>query len=1075
MNFPKIDNLLNQIIHNDDSSISIILDEFEKVHIEELFITDQLNFRTFDFKDIEIKLEVLTSFIYNVYKSPELKKHYFQNNHNGFKKLLRFTFELYDKTFNEIISNENILPIVHTAIFGILSDKIVEMDYSINHVIDNHKNYFNDSDTIQNFTLQTWYLFLHIVKRTKDKQNTLIVYELINQLNNDLENVQNHIMKLDNPLEKGVQVSALANMIYVFNEYYYYIFHGKLKDNGNFLDKLDTYMYNAVKLADINNDNTTKQLFLLVRVVLEELYHSSIWSLAEITPSINSYISNMIESQDDLTLNLLPSQREVVVDLLSAKKSVVIDMPTSSGKTLLAQFYMLYKMQQHRVGNSFPLVCYVVPTNALINQVKRKFSNDFSSLDIHIETVLPFYNTDKIEEEILNNKKINILITTPEKLDFLIRSDNPAISDLKVIVMDEAHNLSELNRGSKFELLLSVIKQERQDVDFLLLSPFIKNAEEIAQWLGGSSYNSIGLSAKWTPNKQFIGYYYDQKKLQSTITYLPSARNYITLDKVTFPISTSANDVCTTLQGKGILPGHRIISAIEQYKKIGNILVLSSSPKSAEDNALLMLEYLKRKQQDQNISPSVEKAINIIKLQQEGHETLIECLQYGIAYHHARMSDIVKDTIESTVSNDEVQILFATTTLAQGMNFPVTTVIFESYERRIPYKSPVRIPSSEFWNIAGRAGRTFIDEEGHILLVKQNQSQLEENLYSVTKEYIEDDTKEIVSSLEDFFNQLNESTEFKTALLDHPAATNFLQYLNHIIRVIHDYDFNIDSSAIQGILNNSLVYRQQTNKQGFMQSQEKIRNFSKKYLEHIKNKKIQDLTLADQSGISDISLSKLYAEYLELKKELTISNINTDDNLKVSKMILKTKNEDAFAKVISILNKISEFKLDLGSMGQSFSPELIAKITIQWVNGDSIEKIAQDNYNDKHDNTYKEFLALCNKYINSPMKNFIPWGISVFQTISNDRDNEVAENLPSLIYYGVNNVEGAILSKIGVPRSMLNNMSNLIKSEKATLPIKIENMDEIKNLLKNVDEKTFEKYINSNIDINYYLLKKSLV
>src|SRR5690606_6923292 len=150
-------------------------------------------------------------------------------------------------------------------------------------------------------------------------------------------------------------------------------------------------------------------------------------------------------------------------------------------------------------------VAYVVPTNALVNQVRRDLNTVFESYGYRIETTLPYYQVDDIEDQILTETHIDIIVTTPEKLDFLVRKPHPSLDNLRLVVLDEAHNLSDETRGAKIELLIATIKQRRRDVNFLLLSPFIRNAKEIAEWIAGSKQSSTALTFTWYPTKQFIG------------------------------------------------------------------------------------------------------------------------------------------------------------------------------------------------------------------------------------------------------------------------------------------------------------------------------------------------------------------------------------------------------------------------------------------------------------------------------------------------------------------------------------------------------------------------------------------
>lgn len=105
------------------------------------------------------------------------------------------------------------------------------------------------------------------------------------------------------------------------------------------------------------------------------------------------------------------------------------------------------------------------------------------------------------------------------------------------------------------------------------------------------------------------------------------------------------------------------------------------------------------------------------------------------------------------------------------------------------------------------------------------------------------------------------------------------------------------------------------------------------------------------------------------------------------------------------------------------------------------------------------------------MKNFIPWGISVYQTVSSDREDTRSANLPSFIYYGVNNTEMAILSKVGVPRSALKTVKSVLEKE-GFGQITIENMDSIKQTIKQTSLQTYTAHAGEKGQTVYQLVQK---
>ena len=232
------------------------------------------------------------------------------------------------------------------------------------------------------------------------------------------------------------------------------------------------------------------------------LVDNSIWT---VTRSVNSRVMAFVDSmisreRSQPIFEMLPPQRRALREeglLGSGHRSVVVSLPTSSGKTLIAQFRILQALNQfdHERG----WVAYLAPTRALVNQLTLRLRRDFTGLGIIVEKVSPALEVDGLEADMLVEdnevRQFRILVTTPEKLDLMLRGgwEEKIGRPLTLIVVDEAHGLASVARGLKLELLLATINRECRYAQFLLLTPFVPNAAEIARWLAPDSNKSIEL------------------------------------------------------------------------------------------------------------------------------------------------------------------------------------------------------------------------------------------------------------------------------------------------------------------------------------------------------------------------------------------------------------------------------------------------------------------------------------------------------------------------------------------------------------------------------------------------------
>ena len=1049
------------------SGLLSILDAHERLELEHLF--DQLKSRDIsrdELSEMSIKTDVLTSLLFIIQNNPRFDtalESFFERNNDLQKKLEELyqssdlikslyliSFELY-KNYYESIEDDYLTRLSILVLFSLnalLADKqtistlIVKRD-----ILDYLEQVRDESDNLMKLEGYTYIILIYLVTQIKDRQELEKVNSIITNANHVLEEIQKQEMEKDNmDLSRAIRISGLANILYIAESIKNYLFTGKIsqEETMEIHSFIDTYCYNTIKLLGNVEDTYLKNISKLLKYALERVCNNSIWRIADRNPKFKNYFKNMMETGDNLIYTLLPSQRDSILEVLNLKKSTVLNMPTSSGKSLLAELYMLFILHNFRDQN--PTICYIVPTNALINQVSRKLKENFQPFDYRIETVLPFYEVDDIEEEILDRDHIDILVTTPEKLDLLIRDNHSSLRNLKLAIMDEAHNIMEKNRGSKFELVLSTIKQRRDDVRFLLLSPFIKNADKIAKWLGDTEMDSTAISLNWSPTKQYIGCNLLKiNRTKSTVMYFPSDRNNIITHPIEVDMNIDPHDMKDRLNIDRF--DYRVKNTIllERYIELGTVMVLCRGSGTCQNLAQKSLNYLKDndKLKDMSDDEDIKKAIEVIRLENTEDDPLIECLKYGVAYHHSRLSALVKETIEELIRKNKIKIITATTTLAQGMNFPITTVIFET--TRLGGRD---LTGAEFWNIAGRAGRTYKDKEGHII-TPYTQSQI--NSKRMAQRYIRESIKELISSLTDFFENIEDVIEINYSLIrENTAISNFLQYLNHILRVSYQYNLDeIDIMKVKNMLNTSLVYKELEWESGYMESQEKIDSFVFSYLEHLKDSNTGQLTKADLFGVSDISFNVFSSAVRNLR-----SQIVNEDNFKASKVILENRDIDYLSKIVKVLASVPEIKLDIFGQGQ-FRPESVAKIVIGWVHGDGVNDIAEQVKDWNAD--YSEVLGKCYEYINGKLKSFIPWGISMYQDLTDDLGDEEAKNLPSYIYYGVNDYESVILSKIGVPRFAVDQVKSLLDNKYPNIPINTENINRLAGLIKKIsaDEYNF--------------------
>lgn len=1040
------------------SSLTVMLTDIEAGKLYNKFLKKEEK-RQYLTMDILSKVDLLNALLEVILENPQMELIQNDKRKELITGLCGTAASLYEQVLMQIKNDAIWTGMPYLVMYSMLSymaDRQTMSDLVIkeyNGRLAKKLDFYHTFSLIEKLEYDTYYLIVYLMSNIKNQEGLLQLNSFIDKANINLNKIQKEeIEKEDLDITIGLKIGSFGNIIYLTTILKEYLFTGKIEnsENQDIYSVIDMYAYNAFYLL-VNEDIHLKLIGHLLRYAYEKVAENSVWNIADKSPLIRKFIEENLSNGNRYIYSLLPSQREVISDVLTPKKSIVVGMPTSAGKSFLAEMQILFSIHNYKTNDFDPTICYIVPTNALIDQVKHDLQNDFEGFHFNIETALPYYDVDEIENEILTQEHIDILISTPEKLEALVRQNHPSIQNTRLVILDEAHNLGDALRGSKFELVLSSIKQNMKEASFLLLSPFISNAREISEWLADSPRNASTISVEWSPTKQYIGCnLLNSKKTESVLQFFKSARNQLGTENIEIALRSNPQNVKEELGADSIDNSVRLCVVLNDFiEQEGNILVLCGGRGTTLKLAGKIREYFAPKGLLEDISADMEiqRAIEIVKLENGDNDPLIECLKYGICYHNSGLSSLVKETIEELVRNNKIKIIFATTTLAQGMNFPINTVIFDTVKFRGRSDD---LSNAEFWNIAGRAGRAYKDKEGYIILSYMGTQK--ETKAKVLK-YIESDLKEVISSLNAFFSGSNVISLDYDTLKDsnNTPILNLLQYINHILNISYDYDISPeDMGKIRGILTDSYLYHSLSKQEGFVNAQRKLNNFVTQYIRHVNQNEKKDMSKADELGISDISYTKvksIIGAFIHGLKE------EGDNEYKASEIILKTKNVQRLAEIINIIARIPEIKIQI--LGQGLlDAESIANLLMGWVNGDKVKDIAKKIK--RNDQSEEEAISLCNRYLNSQMKSYMPWGINIYQAVSFDLQTESAKMLPSYIYYGVSDKEAVIVSKLGVPRFAVRNVLDILRSKYPALSISVANMQNVKEAINQISSNEYK-------------------
>ena len=378
--------------------------------------------------------------------------------------------------------------------------------------------------------------------------------------------------------------------------------------------------------------------------------------------------------------------------------SVVVSAPTGSGKTLVGE-YAIYRAISH--GQK---VFYTTPLKALSNQKLRDFREQFGSKNVGLLT-----------GDMSLNREASIIVMTTEIFRNMLyaeadETDDP-LADVEVVVLDECHYMNDSQRGTVWEESIIYCPSS---VQFVALSATVANAGQLTDWMQYvhgptdlilSDYRPVPLdfsfcSAKGLHrllNAQGTGIHPNNKVWRAPKGKKRKGRS----PKIAQPESPSIAFVISQMAEKDMLPGIYFI-----FSRRG-------CDKAVQALTALTLVSLKEK----HLIRERLREYSIVNPEGIRDGIHSDALLRGVAAHHAGVLPAWKELIEELFQKGLIKVVFATETLAAGVNMPARSTIISTLSKRTE-NGHRPLMGSEFLQMAGRAGRRGLDSKGYVVTVQ---------------------------------------------------------------------------------------------------------------------------------------------------------------------------------------------------------------------------------------------------------------------------------------------------------------------------------------------------------------------
>lgn len=399
-------------------------------------------------------------------------------------------------------------------------------------------------------------------------------------------------------------------------------------------------------------------------------------------------------------------------------ESVLVAAPTGAGKTVVGEFACDLAVARGR--RAF----YTTPIKALSNQKYADLRRRFGEANVGLLT-----------GDVSVNAGAPVVVMTTEVLRNMIYA-GADLSALSHVVLDEVHYLADRFRGPVWE---EVIIHLPAHVRIVALSATVSNAEEFGAWMRAvrGSCRIVVSERRPVPLYQHmmvVGVLYD--------LYAPSSRGALRLNpELVAAVERPARDPGRRSRGsrgrRDASPprGRResrpqALIALDRARLLPAIVFIFS--RAGCDDAVSAVVSagitLTSRPEADRIRAVVEEAVATIPV--EDHAVLgvsrwADALERGIAAHHAGLLPIMKETVERLFARGLVKVVYATETLALGINMPARTVVIESLTKWNG-AAHVQLSAGEYTQLSGRAGRRGIDSEGHAVVLHRGATAPEE-------------------------------------------------------------------------------------------------------------------------------------------------------------------------------------------------------------------------------------------------------------------------------------------------------------------------------------------------------------
>ena len=549
-------------------------------------------------------------------------------------------------------------------------------------------------------------------------------------------------------------------------------------------------------------------------------------------------------------IDLWPSQFEAAIRAVDQSDDLVVSLPTSAGKTRIAELCIL------RCLASAKRIVFVTPLRALSAQTEVVLQRTFGPLGKTISALYGSMGVSGFDEDAIRRR--DIVVATPEKLDFALRNDPSLLNDVGLLVFDEGHMIGLGEREVRYEVHIQRLLRrsdagERRIVCLSAILPEGEQLDDFSAWLRRDRPGKA-IKSDWRPTRLRFG---------EVLWRLPDAKHArleLVVDDERPWLQKYITGVKPANAGKRRLlfpkDKQELTLAISwRLVKDGQtVLVYCPDRRSVEAFPEVIIRLHKQGALEPLLEVEQEVLNTAIAIGEEwlgSNSAILDCLRLGVAFHHGALPTAFRREVERLLRENCLKVTISSPTLAQGLNLPATAIVMHSIYR---HGEPLRI--WEFRNIVGRAGRAYKDVEGLVLFPIFEKPPKMRKMRRAWKLLIEDQSsREMQSGLVQLLSALLARMSMRT-------DTSIDELLEYVVNHATDWEFPEVEKEKSGV-----------RLQALNDWERNISTLDTAILSLIGENEIPENKIED--ALDDILKSSLWTRHLQYRREEDQRRLNT--------------------------------------------------------------------------------------------------------------------------------------------------------------------------------------------------------